>query len=223
MNSEKALEPCPLSECPPGLFWFGETLGFKTEYGAAEWLPDTQTFTIGRYSDVYVVESGEAFWGGVSNRDERENLIVTPVEALAKPSPAPVEREGVFSEWSTASLAGQCRMQAREQLDPEFSQFMEAVAARLAALAPEPVREGQRVGNDELTDAKQLLDMLVAADDEAKPNGIMDCIDNDGSPYQSAFMAGLITHARMLVRPYDHAAAIAAFRASEPLSAREGE
>ena len=144
-------------------------------------------------------------------------------QPLAKPSPAPVEREGTFAEWSTDSLAGQCRMQAREQLDPEFSQFMEAVAARLAALAPEPVREGQRVGTDELTDAKQLLDMLVAADDEARPNGIMDCIDNNGHPYQSAFMAGLITHARMLVRPYDHAAAIAAFRASEPLSAREGE
>lgn len=41
---------------------------------------------------------------------------------------------GKFSEWSTAGLASQRRMQARDQLDPEFSQFMTAVAERLASL-----------------------------------------------------------------------------------------
>jgi len=51
-------------------------------------------------------------------------------------------------------------------------------------------------------EAVDLLKMLVAADDEAKPNGIMDCIDNDGHPYQSAGMAGLIVHARMLADPH---------------------
>jgi len=50
--------------------------------------------------------------------------------------------------------------------------------------------------------ARELLAMLVAADEEAKPNGIQDCVDNDGHPYQSAYMAGLITHARMLVDPH---------------------
>jgi hypothetical protein len=38
---------------------------------------------------------------------------------------------GRFSDWSTRDLAAQCRMQAREQLDPEFSQFMSALAERL--------------------------------------------------------------------------------------------
>ena len=36
-----------LSECPPGLFLFGDCVGFKTEYGNNE---------------VYVVASGEVFW-----------------------------------------------------------------------------------------------------------------------------------------------------------------
>ena len=44
-------------------------------------------------------------------------------------------RESQFHGWTTADLAGQCRMQAREQLDPELSAFMLATAARLTALA----------------------------------------------------------------------------------------
>lgn len=39
-----------------------------------------------------------------------------------------------FDEWSTPTLAAQCRMQAREQLDPEYTRFMEAVARRLDVL-----------------------------------------------------------------------------------------
>jgi hypothetical protein len=58
-------------------------------------------------------------------------------------------------------------------------------------------------------EAVELLRLLVAYDDEAKPNGIMDCVDNTGSPYQSAGMAGLITRARMLANPFDLAAALA--------------
>lgn len=42
---------------------------------------------------------------------------------------------GRFETWSLADIAGQCRMQSREQLDPEFSQFMAEVAKRLSALA----------------------------------------------------------------------------------------
>lgn len=42
------------------------------------------------------------------------------------------ELGGIFATYSTASLADQCRMQAREGLDPELTQFMHAVADRLA-------------------------------------------------------------------------------------------
>jgi hypothetical protein len=44
-----------------------------------------------------------------------------------------------------------------------------------------------------------VLQMLVASDDEAQPRGIMDSVDNDGKPYQSAHMAKLVEHARALV------------------------
>lgn len=57
---------------------------------------------------------------------------------------------------------------------------------------PEAPQEGWR----------EVLRMLIAADEEAKPNGVMDCVDNDGHPYQSAYMAGIITHARMLADPH---------------------
>ena len=56
---------CKLGECPPGLFLFGDCIGFKTKYGNNE---------------VYVVSSGEVFWGGVSTEEERHNLIVIPCE-----------------------------------------------------------------------------------------------------------------------------------------------
>jgi hypothetical protein len=44
-----------------------------------------------------------------------------------------------------------------------------------------------------------VLQMLVASDDAAQPRGIMDRVDNDGKPYQSAHMAKLVEHARALV------------------------
>jgi hypothetical protein len=39
---------------------------------------------------------------------------------------------GRFADYATRDLAAQCRMQARENLDPEYSQFMAAVADRLS-------------------------------------------------------------------------------------------
>lgn len=44
------------------------------------------------------------------------------------------EIAGRFADWSTADLSAQARMQAREQLDPEYTQFMFAIADRLAGL-----------------------------------------------------------------------------------------
>jgi hypothetical protein len=41
-----------LADCPTGLFMFGDTLGFKSEYGNNE----------GRI-DAFIVSSGEFFWG----------------------------------------------------------------------------------------------------------------------------------------------------------------
>lgn len=55
-----------LAECPPGLFVFNGSIGFKSEYGAAGAV------------DCYCVESGEYFWGGTSTPDERRKLMVSP-------------------------------------------------------------------------------------------------------------------------------------------------
>jgi hypothetical protein len=88
----EAMESVSLAECPPGLFMFGDTLGFKTEYGATtgkdvgggkvEW-------TVTSYSDAYCVESGEVFWGGVSKHEDREKLIVRPLAMQAARPIAP--------------------------------------------------------------------------------------------------------------------------------------
>lgn len=51
-----------LKECPPGLFLFKDTLGFKDEYG----------------SDPYCTNTGEYFWGGATNATERGKLKVIP-------------------------------------------------------------------------------------------------------------------------------------------------
>ena len=85
-----------LAACPPGLFRFNGRLGFKSEYrddlGCAE---------------AFVVESGEAFWGGTTDKIVRDKLLVVPVsehicfrhgdgEGLAK---AVVEE---YDKWLTA-------------------------------------------------------------------------------------------------------------------------
>lgn len=60
---------CTLDECPPGLFILGNCLGFKSEYRTEKGL-----------TEAYVVASGEFFWGGAKTGEERDALLVTPVE-----------------------------------------------------------------------------------------------------------------------------------------------
>lgn len=60
---------CRLDQCPPGLFLAGGCLGFKTEYRTAS----------GR-TEAFVVASGESFSGGAASSEDREALMVTPVE-----------------------------------------------------------------------------------------------------------------------------------------------
>src|SRR6478752_1713877 len=75
-----------LRDCPPGPFLFEGRLGFKTEYMAMEAdgpvnIPGDQVrWKMGRSPDVYVMASGECFWGGAKTREERDALMVTPVE-----------------------------------------------------------------------------------------------------------------------------------------------
>ena len=57
--------PTTFEMCPPGFFVFGGDLFLKSEY-----------ITNGK-QDAYC-ESGEYFWGGVEDVDERRALIVQP-------------------------------------------------------------------------------------------------------------------------------------------------
>jgi hypothetical protein len=61
---------CTLLECPPGLFYFNEMIGFKSEYYCNNI----------KKMQVYCAGSGEYFWGGVKSREEMAKLIVQPVE-----------------------------------------------------------------------------------------------------------------------------------------------
>lgn len=75
-----------LAECPPGLFLWNGTLGFKSEYGAMEPVgisPHHQQWKVGNRADAYCADSGEYFWGGTSNHDDRAKLLVYPVSADA--------------------------------------------------------------------------------------------------------------------------------------------
>lgn len=71
--TQEAVEAVRFDDCPEGLFWFGQHLGFMTEYATAA----KDGF---RQRDAYVVESGEYFWGGTSDPRKRAELLVFPVE-----------------------------------------------------------------------------------------------------------------------------------------------
>jgi len=84
-------EPVTLAECPPGLFLWNGTLGFKSEYGAMEPIGSNfKTWKVGSRADAYCADSGEYFWGGTSNHADRDKVLVVPVDAAsAHPSPTP--------------------------------------------------------------------------------------------------------------------------------------
>lgn len=61
--------PTTLAECPPGHFWFGNDLCFKSEYRTDG---NIEAFC----------SSGEYFWGGTESHKDREALMVQPVKAV---------------------------------------------------------------------------------------------------------------------------------------------
>jgi hypothetical protein len=73
MTEATRLAEIPLEDCPVGLFQFGRTIGFKSEYMTQQSNGD---FSI----DAYVVESGEYFWGGTNNGEDQRALFVTPID-----------------------------------------------------------------------------------------------------------------------------------------------
>lgn len=70
-----------LINAPVGLFDIDGVLVLKTEYS-------TQHEDGAITPDCYIVDSGEYFWGGVDSVEERNNLMVTPIDmpALSPPN-----------------------------------------------------------------------------------------------------------------------------------------
>lgn len=62
-----------LINAPVGLFDIDGVLVLKTEYS-------TQHEDGAITPDCYIVDSGEYFWGGVDSVEERNNLMVTPID-----------------------------------------------------------------------------------------------------------------------------------------------
>ena len=75
-----------LGDCPPGLFVYKGTLGFKSEYGAMKAVNPNERngsdilWVVDNYPDVYCADSGERFWGGVSYV-ELPDLMVKPIRS----------------------------------------------------------------------------------------------------------------------------------------------
>lgn len=92
-----------------------------------------------------------------------------------------------------------------------FQQHWPAQSARIAALEAEVGRlrealtaHNQRAANgdeiglvDEMEQAAGTLEAFIAANEDAAPNGLLDCADNDGGAYQSEWMEGLMLHAKL--------------------------
>lgn len=62
-----------------------------------------------------------------------KQIVSAVLDAIRK-----TEATDRFAEWPTEDLAAQCLMQARDNLDPEYSAFMAAVSERLGSLEPRP-------------------------------------------------------------------------------------
>jgi len=86
--------PMTLRECPPGAFIYENNgkpvLGFKTEY--AEEIPAGSKLY---WPGAYVMDSGEFFWGGCTNHEDRANL---KVRALLFEDPPPISGAGQNEE-----------------------------------------------------------------------------------------------------------------------------
>jgi hypothetical protein len=77
---------------------------------------------------------------------EGEILQMTNENTPPQTKERPIE-DGRFDTWSLEDFAGQCRMQARDNLDPEYSAFMTALGERLRDMANTPSPQTNTMGD----------------------------------------------------------------------------
>jgi hypothetical protein len=63
INFQGPNKKCRLQVCPPGFFIYNDDIHFKNEYG-----------------DAYCGDTGEVFWGGTDNKEDRDKLMVEPIK-----------------------------------------------------------------------------------------------------------------------------------------------
>lgn len=103
-----------LVNAPIGLFEIDGVLVLKTEYCTKH---EDGTVT----ADCYIVDSGEYFWGGVESAEERNNLMVTPVD-MPTLTPPPASRDLISR---SALLEGETEPEITTGSDSELAEHME--------------------------------------------------------------------------------------------------
>lgn len=113
---------------------------------------------------------------------------------------------GRFEDWTLKDFAAQCRMQARDQLDPEFSRFMAALARRLSALATPPDTaqifiNGTELNLDQLHVLRTALSDLFNQLTNAASDGEPDAFDVEaGELSRTEYLGHLTDVLRLLSR-----------------------
>lgn len=97
-----------LEDCPVGFFIYKGTLCFKTGYGKIV-KGDVR-------SDAYICESGEFFGGGVKTVEERENLLVKPVDTrvVKRGKWVEVHRKNI---WGDSTSVFECSVCGKHTVD----------------------------------------------------------------------------------------------------------
>jgi hypothetical protein len=87
-------------------------------------------------------ELADARLQDVTRLTQEKNGYWLRLQALHKAQePGPSLEHGRFDEWSLSDFAGQCRMQSRDNLDPEYSEFMMSLSRKLSELAKQQASE----------------------------------------------------------------------------------
>ncbi|AFU86787.1 hypothetical protein D869_gp127 [Caulobacter phage CcrRogue] len=153
-----------LRACPPGVFRYDGLLFCKTEYGTIIGRKDAvdkpHVYEMTDRSDVYCLGSGEYFWGGVETAEDRENLMVEPIDIAALDSIAETDKmvQAIMEAVGFASLYDNgAGMYARNVLRAIQSG---KYAAFEALLPPHVPRDGTVVREDPLKITQETRDIV---------------------------------------------------------------
>lgn len=153
---------CKLKDCPIGLFLFGDTLGFLSEYTG----------------DIFIVESGEAFWAGTDTPRDRYNVTVQPCEVISESMAIEILVPNLLADIARLRTERETLINELENLlsfcdgDEPVTNEMIIEAVKLNCDRLEYATEIAREGNDIVSDCEKFIDYarqpkLAGAGDDA--------------------------------------------------------